>query len=63
MRPLVKALQGRLVKIYFGFSRIYRVTSTYVGIRKKIDTWFKRMYDKLLALTQIVGLAETFPQI
>ena len=43
--------------------RIDQVTSSYAGIRKEIDTWFKHMYDRVLALAQVVGSAETFPRI
>ena len=46
MRPLVKALQGGLVEVYFFFVfvlRIDQVTSPYAGIWKKINTLFKHI--------------------
>ena len=56
MRPTIKALQGQLVEVYFGFLRMDHVTSSYAGILKEIDTWFKHMCEKVLALAQVVGV-------
>ena len=58
MRPLVTALQGRLVEVYFGFQKIEEVISSYTEIRKAIDSWFQRMYVKAVTLAQLVGLTE-----
>ena len=45
MRPLVTALQGRLVKVYFGFQKIEEVIGSYTEILNAIDLWFQRMYQ------------------
>lgn len=37
MRPLVKALQGRLVEVYLCFSRVDEVASCYADIRSEVD--------------------------
>ena len=37
MRPLVTALQGRLVEVYFGFQKIEEVINCYAEIRSAID--------------------------
>jgi len=39
-RPLVSALQGRLVEVYFGFKNVEEVMNSYSDIRSGIDTWF-----------------------
>ena len=63
MRSLVSSLQGRLVEVYFGFLKIDQVINKYAEIRKEIDTWYHRMYNKVLALVNVVGSAETFPKV
>ena len=45
MRPLVTTLQGRLVKVYFGFQKIEEVIGSYTEIRNAIDLWFQSMYQ------------------
>ena len=39
------------------------MTSSNAWIRIENDTWFKRMYEKVLSLVQVVGSTETFPRI
>ena len=63
MQPLVSSFQGRLVEVYFGFSKNDQVIDMYAEIRKEIDTWYHRMYNKVLALANVVGSAETFPRV
>lgn len=63
MRPLVKALQGRLVEVYLCFSRVDEVASCYADIRSEVDMWFKNMYVKVQALAALVGSAEQFPRV
>ena len=63
MRPLVSSFQGRLVEVYFGFWKIDQVIKMYAEIRKEIDTWYHRMYNKVLALANVVSSAETFPRV
>ena len=58
MRPLVSALQGRLVEVYFGFKKVEEVMNLYTDIRSGIDTWFERLYTKVLRLSELVGSAE-----
>ena len=60
MRPLVSSLQGRLVEVYFGFWKIDQVIKMYAEIRKEIDTWYHRMYNKVLALANVVGRLKHF---
>ena len=40
MRPLVSALQGRLVEVCFGFKKVEEVLNSYTDIRSGIDKWF-----------------------
>ena len=47
MRPLVSALQGRLVEVYFGFKKVEEVMNSYTDIRSGIDTWFECLYTKV----------------
>ena len=63
MRPLVKALQGRLMEVYLGFSRIDEVASSYAEIRSEVDTWFQRIYANVQALADLVGSTEQFPRV
>jgi hypothetical protein len=62
MRPLVSALQGELVEVYFGFQNIEEVTLCYTDIRDEIDAWFTRMYAKVLELAEKVGSIEQRPR-
>ena len=48
MRPLVSALQGRLVEVYFGFKKVEEVMNSYTDIRSGIDTWFERLRTNVL---------------
>ena len=48
------ALQGHLVEVYFGFQKVEEVMNTYPDIRSGIDTWFKRLYTKVLRLSELV---------
>ena len=53
MRPLVSALQGRLVEVYFGFKKVEELMNSYTDIQSGIDTWFsheKRAHYELCAL-------------
>ena len=61
MRPLVSALQGHLVEVYFGFKKVEEVMNSYTDIRSGIDTWFERVYTKVLRLSELVGSAEGRP--
>lgn len=63
MRPLVSALQGRLVEVYFGFKKVEEVMNSYTDIRSGIDTWFERLYTKVLRLSELVGSAEERPRV
>lgn len=63
MRPLLKALQGRLVEVYLGFSRIDEVASSYAEIRSEVDTWFQRIYANVQALADLIGSTEQFPRV
>ena len=63
MRPLVSALQGRLVDTFFGFKKVEEVMNSYTDIRSGIDTWFERLYTKVLRLSELVGLAEMRPPV
>ena len=60
MRPLVSALQDRLVEVYFGFKKVEEMNS-YTGIRSGIDTRFESLYTKVLRLSELVGSAEERP--
>lgn len=62
MRPIVSALQGRLVEVYFGFQKIDQVTDTYNDIRCNIDSFYDRMYTNILALAELVGSEEQRPR-
>lgn len=55
MRPLVSALQGHLVEVYFGFKKVEEVITNYTDIRSGIDAWFNRLCMKLLHLSGLVG--------
>ena len=63
MRPLVSALQGRLVEVYFGFKKVEEVMNSYTDIRSGIDTWFECLYTKVLRLSELVGSAEERPGV
>ena len=63
MRPLVSALQGRLVDTFFDFKKVKEVMNSYTDIRSGIDTWFERLYTKVLRLSELVGLAEMRPRV
>ena len=63
MRPLVSALQGRLVEVYFGFNKVEEVMNSYTDIRSGIDKWFERLYTKVLRLSELVGSAEERPRV
>ena len=55
MRPLVSSLQGELMEIYLGFKTIDQVIESYQLIRDDIDSWFNRMYAKVLRLVENIG--------
>ena len=58
MRPLVSSLQGELMEIYIVFKKIDpvdQVIESYQLIRDDIDSWFNRMYAKVLRLAENVG--------
>lgn len=63
MRPLVSALQSRLVEVYFSFKKVEEVMSSYTDIRIGIDKWFERLYTKVLRLSELVGSAEERPRV
>ena len=63
MRPLVTALQGRLVEAYLGFQKIEEIIKCYTEIRNAIDAWFQRMYQKALSLSELVGGSEERPRV
>ena len=63
MRPLVSAVQGRLVEVYSGFKKVEEVMNSYTDIRSGIDTWFERVYTKVLRLSELVGSAEGRPRV
>lgn len=63
MRPLVSALQGELMEVYFGFQKIDQVIKSYQDLRADIDSWFTRMYEKTLNLAALVGSNEQRPRI
>lgn len=63
MLPLVSALQGELMEVYFGFQKIDQVTDSYQDIRTDVDSWFTRMYSKTLILAALVGSSEQRPRI
>ena len=63
MRPLVSALQGRLLEVYFGFKNVEEVMNSYTDIRSGVDTWFERSYSKVLRLSELVGSAEERPRV
>ena len=63
MRPLVTALQGRLVEVYFGFQKTEEISKCYTEIRNAIDAWFRRMYQKALSLSELVGWSEERPRV
>ena len=56
-RPLVSALQSRLVEVCFTFKKV-EVMNSYTDIRSGIDKWFERLYTKVLRLSELVGSAE-----
>ena len=63
MRPLVSALQSRLVEVYFSFKKVEEVMNSYTDIRSGIDKWFERLYTKVLRLSELVGSAEERPRV
>ena len=63
MRPLVSALQGRLVEVYFGFKKVEEVMNSYTDIRSGIDKWFEHLYTKVLRLSELAGSAEERPRV
>ena len=63
MGPLVSALQDRLVEVYFGFKKVVEVMNSYTDIRSGIDTWFERLYKKVLRLSELAGSAEERPRV
>ena len=62
-RPLVSALQGRLVKVYFGFKNEEEVMNPYTVIRSGMNTWFERLYTNVQRLLELVGSAEERPRV
>ena len=52
MCPLVSSLQGELIEIYLGFEKIDQAIESYQLIRDDIDSWFNRMYAKVLKLAE-----------
>lgn len=62
MRPLVTALQGRLVEVYFGFQKIEEIIKYCTEIRNAIDAWFQRIYQKALSLSELIGGSEERPR-
>ena len=63
MRPLVSALQGRLVEVYFGFKKVEEVMNPCTDIWSGIDTRFERLHTKVLRLSELAGSAEERPRI
>lgn len=63
MRPLITALQGRLVKVYFGFQKIEEIIKSYTEICNAINRWFQCMYQKALSLSELVGGCEECPPV
>ena len=53
MQPLVTALQGRFLEVYFGFQKIEGIIKPYKEIRDAINTWFQHMYQKALSLSEL----------
>ena len=62
MRPLVSSLQGRLVEVYTGFQKIEDIITFCSEIRSKIDSWFLRMYEKVLSLSRLIQSNEERPR-
>ena len=63
MRPLVSSLQGELMEIYLGFRKIDQAIESYQLILDDIDSWFNRMYAKVLRLAENIGSQEQCPRI
>ena len=63
MRPLVSSLQGELMEIYLCFKKIDQVIESYQLIREDIDSWFDRMYAKVLRFAENIGSQEQRPRI
>ena len=63
MRPLVGALQGCLVEVYFGFKKVEEVINSHTDIRSGIDKWFERLCTKVLHLSELVRSAEERPRV
>ena len=63
IRPLVSALQGQLVDVYFGFKKVEEVISFYSDMRTDIDVWFLRMYQKVLNIAELVQSSEARPRV
>ena len=54
----MSSLQGELMEIYLGFKTIDQVIESYQLIRDDIDSWFNRMYAKVLRLAENIGSQE-----
>ena len=63
MRPLVCALQGELMEVYFGFQKIEEVICCYQEIRSEINARFQLMYEKVKTLAEMVGSTEQRPRV
>ena len=61
--PLVTSLQGELVEVYFGFSKIEEVNNSYVDMRTIIDERFRDIYSDVLELAEKVGSNEQRPKV
>ena len=51
------------MEIYLGFKKIDQVIESYQLIRDDIDSWFNRMYAKVLRLAENIGSQEQRPRI
>ena len=63
MRPIVCALQGKLIEVYFGFQKIEEVIFSYQEIRNEINMRFQLMYEKVKTLAEMVGSTEQRPRV
>ena len=63
MRPLLSSLQGELMEMYLGFEKIDQVIESYQLIRDDIDSWFNRVYAKVLRLAESIGSHEQCPRM
>ena len=59
----MSSLQCELMEIYLGFKKIDQVIESYQLIRDDIDSWFNRMYAKVLRLAENIGSHEQRPII